>query len=144
MVLRSLPAAVLVFLLVLIAAPAQADFTPGAGGGGDPFYPQAGNGGYDVKNYSLKLDYEPQTEQLAGDVTISARATQDLSSFNLDLRDLKVSSVTVNGADASFTRKGDGQGCFRNRIHGCRNQRNLQRYVGSKLATDVYFTRKNL
>jgi aminopeptidase N len=88
------------------AAPAAADFTPGAAGGGDPFYPQAGNGGYDVQSYSVKLDYEPQNEQLAGDVTISARATQDLSSFNLDLRDLKVSSVTVNGADASFTRKG--------------------------------------
>ena len=34
----------------------------------------------------MKLDYEPQNEQLAGDVTITARATQDLSSFNLDLR----------------------------------------------------------
>jgi aminopeptidase N len=88
------------------AAPAAAAFTPGAAGGGDPFYPQAGNGGYDVRSYSLKLDYEPQNEQLDGDATITARATQDLSSFNLDLRDLKVVSVTVNGAPASFTRKG--------------------------------------
>ena len=39
-------------------------------------------------------------------MTISARATQDLSSFNLDLRGFKVSSVTVNGSAASFTRKG--------------------------------------
>jgi aminopeptidase N len=38
-------------------------------------------------------------------VTISARATQDLSSFNLDSRGLKVSSITVNGAAASFARK---------------------------------------
>ncbi len=77
-------------LLAVAAAPAAAAFTPGAAGGGDPFYPQAGNGGYDVRNYSLKLDYEPQNEQLAGDVTITARATQDLSSFNLDLRGFKV------------------------------------------------------
>jgi aminopeptidase N len=106
MVLRSLPAAAAVLVLVLFAAPAQADFTPGAAGAGDPFFPNAGNGGYDVRNYSLKLDYEPQNEQLDGDVTITASATQDLSSFNLDLRGFQVDSVTVNGAAASFTRKG--------------------------------------
>lgn len=106
MVLRSVPAAAAVLLLVLFAAPAQADFTPGADGAGDPFYPRAGNGGYDVRTYSITLDYEPQNEQLDGVVTITARATQDLSSFNLDLRDMKVGSVTVNGAAASFTRKG--------------------------------------
>jgi aminopeptidase N len=106
MVLRSLPAAVLVLLLVLFAAPAQADFTPGAEGAGDPFFPNAGNGGYDVDHYSLTLDYEPQNEQLAGDVTITAHATQDLSRFNLDLRGFKVDSITVNGAAASFARKG--------------------------------------
>jgi aminopeptidase N len=100
---RSLAAAAV--LLAVSAAPAAAAFTPGAAGAGDPFYPQAGNGGYDVRSYSLKLGYEPQNEQLDGDVTIVARATQDLSRFNLDLRGLKVSSVTVNGARATFTRK---------------------------------------
>ena len=54
----------------------------------------------------MTLNYEPQNEQLDGDVTITARATQDLSSFNLDLRGLTVSSVTVNGSTATFTRKG--------------------------------------
>jgi aminopeptidase N len=93
-------------LLAVSAAPAAAAFTPGSAGAGDPFFPQAGNGGYEVRHYSLKLDYEPQNEQLDGDATITARATQDLSSFNLDLRDLKVASVTVNGAAANFTRKG--------------------------------------
>jgi aminopeptidase N len=104
MILRRAIAAALVMLAVA-AAPAAAQFTPGAAGGGDPFYPSAGNGGYDVKNYAVKLDYEPQNEQLAGDVTITARATQDLSSFNLDLRGFKISSLTVNGAAASFARK---------------------------------------
>jgi aminopeptidase N len=103
MLLRSLAATAAI--LALSAGPAVADFTPGAAGGGDPFYPQAGNGGYDVQDYSVKLDYEPQNEQLAGDVTISARATQDLSSFNLDLRGYNVANVTVNGAAAAFTRK---------------------------------------
>jgi aminopeptidase N len=101
---RSLAAAAAV--LAISATPAAAAFTPGASGAGDPFFPQAGNGGYEVRHYSLKLDYEPQNEQLAGDATITARATQDLSSFNLDLVGLKVSSVTVNGSAASFARKG--------------------------------------
>ncbi len=102
--LRGLSAAAV--LLALSAAPASAAFTPGAAGGGDPFYPQAGNGGYDVQSYALKLDYQPRNRQLAGDVTITARATQDLSSFNLDLRGFKISTLTVNGAAASFARKG--------------------------------------
>jgi aminopeptidase N len=104
MALRSF--ALSAILLAVSAAPAAAAFTPGASGAGDPFYPQAGNGGYEARHYSLRLDYEPQNEQLDGDVTMTARATQDLSSFNLDLRGLKVESVTVNGATASFTRKG--------------------------------------
>src|SRR5688500_10628506 len=104
MPLRSFALAAVLF--AVSAAPAAAAFTPGAAGAGDPFYPQAGNGGYEARSYSLKLAYEPQNEQLDGDVTMTARATQDLSSFNLDLRDLKVESVTVNGAPASFTRKG--------------------------------------
>ena len=103
MVLRSLSAALV--LLVVSAPPAAAQFTPGAPGGGDPFYPSAGNGGYDVRNYSVKLDYEPQNEQLAGDVTIDARATQSLSSFNLDFRGFKISSLTVDRSPAAFTRK---------------------------------------
>jgi aminopeptidase N len=102
--LRQAFAAALV-LLAVAATPAAAQFTPGAAGGGDPFYPSAGNGGYDVKSYTVKLDYEPQNEQLAGDVTIAARTTQDLSSFNLDFRGFKISSLTVNGAAASFARK---------------------------------------
>src|SRR3954447_5397112 len=104
MILRPAVAAALC-LLAFAAAPAAAQFTPGAAGGGDPFYPSAGNGGYEVRTYAVKLDYEPQNEQLAGEVTITARATQDLSSFNLDLRGFNVATVTVNGAAAQFTRK---------------------------------------
>ncbi|HEX6653606.1 MAG TPA: M1 family metallopeptidase [Thermoleophilaceae bacterium] len=92
-------------LLAVTSAPAAAQFTPGAAGGGDPFFPSAGNGGYDVQSYAVKLDYDAQNEQLAGDVTIAARATQDLSSFNLDLLGFNVSTVTVNGAAATFARK---------------------------------------
>ncbi len=94
--------------LLIAAAPVSAQrFTPGAPGSGDPFFPEAGNGGYDVRHYSLKLDYERPGGRLEGRVHVFARATQNLSRFNLDLRDfLTVSRVRVNGRRASFTHSG--------------------------------------
>ena len=69
-------------------------FTPGSSGLGDPFFPLAGNGGYDVQKYTLKLDYDPATDRLVGTATIVAEATHGLKSFNLDLRDfLTVTSI---------------------------------------------------
>ncbi|HKN55385.1 MAG TPA: M1 family metallopeptidase [Amycolatopsis sp.] len=80
---------------------------PGSDGAGDSYYPQDGNGGYDVADYDLKVGYDPATHQLTGRQTISARATQSLSSFDLDLKGLTVDSVKVNGRTAKFSRTGD-------------------------------------
>ena len=92
----------------LLAAPAaSAQFTPGSDGLGDPFFPLAGNGGYDVKHYWLDLDYEPNpVNQLDAEATIVARATQDLSAFNLDLRGYDITELTVDGRSAAFSRSG--------------------------------------
>jgi len=95
-------------LVLLSAGPAGAgDFAPGAPGGGDPYFPDAGNGGYDVSHYSLGLGYEPGTRQLAGTAVISATATQDLSRFDLDLRGFTVSALQVDGSPAGYGRSGD-------------------------------------
>jgi aminopeptidase N len=103
--IRSVLAAVATTLL--LAAPAAASgFTPGSPGLGDPFFPLAGNGGYDVKHYSLDLDYDRATNQLDGRATILARAEQHLSRFNLDLRGYEISELEVNGRDARFERDG--------------------------------------
>jgi len=51
---------------------------------GDPYFPLDGNGGYDVGHYLLDLGYDPATDVLHGRALIVARATQSLSSFNLD------------------------------------------------------------
>jgi aminopeptidase N len=89
-----------------LAAPAAADFSPGDAGAGDPYYPFAGNGGYDVSHYDLELTYDRGPNTLAGEAEIEARATQDLSSFNLDLRRfMVVSRVEVNDSRATFTRE---------------------------------------
>jgi aminopeptidase N len=96
----------LVALLVFAAPAAASGFEPGSPGLGDPFFPLAGNGGYDVKHYSLDLDYLRATNQLDGKATIVARAEQNLSRFNLDLRGYDISDLEVNGRDAGFTRDG--------------------------------------
>ncbi|MFF7715460.1 M1 family aminopeptidase [Streptomyces sp. NPDC007988] len=88
-------------------ADAGAAGRPGAAGLRDPYFPGQGNGGYDVQHYGLALDYDPKPNRLSGTATVTARATQDLSSFNLDLHGLAVDGVTVNGAPAEATRAGD-------------------------------------
>jgi Peptidase family M1 domain/Peptidase M1 N-terminal domain len=81
-------------------------FTPGAPGAGDPYFPLDGNGGYDAKHYLLEVKYDPATDVLEGEATIRARATQNLSRFNLDLEGLTVESVRVNGRRASWAHEG--------------------------------------
>jgi aminopeptidase N len=81
-------------------------FTPGASGLGDPYLPLEGNGGYDVQHYGIDFSYDPASKRLDATTTITARATQDLSSFDLDLQQLDVSGVTVNLRKAGFTRDG--------------------------------------
>ena len=59
---------VLSMALVGVAAvgpPAARHFRAGITGLGDPFFPSAGNGGYDVTHYGLTLSYEPSTNQLS-------------------------------------------------------------------------------
>ena len=95
-------------LVLVTAGPAAAvNFSPGGSGSGDPYVPQAGNGGYDVSHYSLSLGYEPGTKQLTGTVVITATATQNLSRFDLDLRGFTISQLKVNETTAAFERAGE-------------------------------------
>ncbi len=89
-------------------APAIADgrFVHGSAGVGDPFFPRAGNGGYDVSHYRLALRYTPAGNRLRATAAIKAVATEGLSRFDLDLRGLRVSSVSVDADPADFRRRG--------------------------------------
>ena len=84
----------------------KVEFRPGSSGLGDPWYPFEGNGGYQVEHYDLDLSFEPDSGQLDGVAVIDARATQDLSRFDLDLQQLTVTKVTVDGLTAGFSRNG--------------------------------------
>jgi aminopeptidase N len=78
--------------------------TPGAPGIGDPYYPNYGNGGYEVRKYDLDVTYDPATDVLDGVAKIKANATKSLCSFNLDLVGMTVRSIKVNGARARWSR----------------------------------------
>ena len=78
----------------------------GAPGVGDTYFPGYGNGGYDVRAYDLEVDYDPLTDRLDGEADITARATEDLCSLNLDLVGLHVDRVEVDGRRARWVRFG--------------------------------------
>ncbi|MFN8414128.1 MAG: M1 family metallopeptidase [Anaerolineales bacterium] len=79
----------------------------GASGMGDSLYPNFGNGGYDVEKYTLDINVlNVTTSDLSATTTIEAKATQDLSSFNLDFVGFEITDLTVNDVDAEFNRDG--------------------------------------
>ncbi|MGD6756591.1 M1 family metallopeptidase [Streptomyces sp. BH105] len=87
----------------LLGAPAHAagfDPRPGSDGVGDPLFPTLGNGGYQVDHYDLTFDFTPVTYDFTASVTLHARATHDLSAFNLDTDGHTIDSVTVEGRRA--------------------------------------------
>ena len=94
-------------MTAVLATPAAADrWSAGSPGLGDSLFPLAGNGGYDVAHYDLDLDYDPGTDVLDATTVIRARATQDLSQFDLDLRGFAISRLTVDGHRARYRRDG--------------------------------------
>ena len=99
--------AALATLLALGAVPttaAEPGPVDGAAGIGDPYFPKDGNGGYDVEHYDVHVtSYDLRTTELSGWTQITARATEQLASFHLDLM-LDVDAVTVNGAAADFAK----------------------------------------
>lgn len=96
---------IVAFVLILSLTGCMPTLNPvvGADGVGGTYYPQAGNGGYDVQNYSIHLSVDPGEEFVKGTAEISIKALQSLKQFNFDFNTLQIDSITVNGATASFT-----------------------------------------
>ena len=86
---------------------AAEDFVPGSPGLGDPFFPNAGNGGYDVAHYLLTLSYEPSTNQLSGtaEITATRRRTCPASTWTCAASASPACSST--GRPRSFARDGE-------------------------------------
>jgi aminopeptidase N len=100
---RSLVALVLAVGLVLLGG-ASASAAGAPEHPTEPFFPRSGNRGYDVEHYDVSLGYQPRSGQLSVRDEIEARATSGLKRFSLDLDGLKVTSVSVDGEAAKWSR----------------------------------------
>ncbi len=85
------------------SAPGPAAPVAGAPGIGDPYFPQDGNGGIDVRTYDVHDAYRFTDRRLEGWTTVTLRTTERLSSFDLDFL-LPVSSVRLSTGPATFSR----------------------------------------
>jgi aminopeptidase N len=85
--------------------PQNLNATDGEPGLGDPYYPLAGNSGYEVTKYQILINWDPATQSMKSTTTFSARADHQLNSFYFDLV-LRTDRVTVNGAPAEFAKNG--------------------------------------
>ncbi|NNC11596.1 M1 family metallopeptidase [Planctomonas sp. JC2975] len=81
----------------------------GAHTAGDPYLPRSGNGGYRVEHYDLDLRYRVSTNRLDAKAIITAVATQELSSFSLDLHGLRAGKVSVDAAKRTRFRQTTGK-----------------------------------
>ncbi|WP_436771447.1 M1 family metallopeptidase [Yinghuangia sp. YIM S09857] len=92
-------------MVVLTAAPGSAG-SGGPVGAPDPYFPLAGNQGYDVEHYDLDLDFTPATDLLVARAAIKAEAHRDLTRFSLDFSGPAVERVDVDGRPAAYSRDG--------------------------------------
>jgi aminopeptidase N len=83
--------------------------TPGGIGVGDKVWPELGNGGYDVLDQRLDLRFAKGLASYTASTTLTARATQNLSSFDLDLLGPKVTGVRVNGVPTAWKTTPQGE-----------------------------------
>lgn len=82
--------------------PAGGDARRGAAGIGDPYFPNAGNGGYDALHYAIDLTIEVAGQRVTARTKIKAQATQHLRSFNLDFEQFAIDTVLVDGQPAEY------------------------------------------
>jgi aminopeptidase N len=105
---------------LLVGLPAGSGVAAGDGAGsaglGDPLFPAAGNGGYQVEHYESRLTYH-RSGAIAARVRIDAEVDTGLGSggrapelvrFNLDFTGPRLTDVTVDGRPAAHVRR-DGE-----------------------------------
>jgi aminopeptidase N len=83
--------------------------TVGAPGIGDRVWPELGNGGYDVLDQELAFRFDDKLTGYSASTTLTGRATQRLSRFNLDLLGPEVTGVRVNGLRATWKATPQGE-----------------------------------
>lgn len=83
----------------------------GAGGAlaaepaGEPFFPRAGNEGYDALAYEVSIAFEPKSGRIRAVTAIEAAASEPLKRFSLDFFGPRVTAVEIGGEPARFRRR---------------------------------------
>ena len=67
-------------------------------GTGDEYFPEHGDDRYSVRHYDLRLDYRVDGNRLDGTAHLDMVAHTELDEIRLDLHDLEVNKVRVEGA----------------------------------------------
>jgi len=91
-------------LLLCLAFALLGTTAAAAGPAQEPFFPHAGNRGYDARSYDVNLAYQPKTGGLDAVVVVSALATERLKRLSLDFFGPRVKRVAVGGQEAKFRR----------------------------------------
>ncbi|WP_246086921.1 hypothetical protein [Nocardioides humi] len=74
----------------------------------DSVYPDIGNPLVDALHYDLRLTWDPEQDHLAGEETLTFRATGDAERIPLDFNEqLAISHVSVDGTPATFKVEGN-------------------------------------
>jgi len=71
---------------------------------GDSLDATLGNPGYDVTHYDLALEWNPTAPLLTAVVTVSATATAELDTVNLDFIGFAITDVLVGGQPTNYSR----------------------------------------
>jgi len=100
--LRSTRLSLAIFAVLALAAAAQAFAAKPAG---EPFFPRAGNPGYDAVHYDVQLTYKPKGGRIEATTKVEAVATEALKSFSFDFVGPKVRNVAVGLEAARFRRR---------------------------------------
>jgi aminopeptidase N len=100
--LRSTRLSLIVVGLLALVGAAQAVAAKPAG---EPFFPRAGNEGYDALHYEVRLTYKPKGGRIKASARIEAVASEPLKSFSFDFLGPKVEEVKIGGEPVDFRRR---------------------------------------
>jgi aminopeptidase N len=100
--LRSTRLSLMIVGLLALVGAAQAVAAKPAG---EPFFPRAGNEGYDALHYEVRLTYKPKGGRIKASTQIASVATEALKSFSFDFLGPKVEEVKVGGEPVGFRRR---------------------------------------
>jgi aminopeptidase N len=100
-----LRAARLSLTLICLAGLSAATVAFAAKPANEPFFPRAGNDGYDALAYRVSLGFKSKSGRIKAETAIEAAATEPLKRFSFDFFGPRVSEVEINREPVEFRRR---------------------------------------